>query len=212
MGKSDSIRFTATGGLLPYAAERYELFLDLVEKSPFRHRFEMRGWVEKEELEEIQHSASAAVYTDIPGGETFLGARTRAIDWINRGIPVVCTAGAEISDDIRRFGLGMVVEQGNWQALGEAFLALEEQPELRSGIVAAQSSWRNGTGSMEQVFEPLVNWCSNPVKLEGNSLGRSTVSPVSSLPYRIAVLREIALKKGIHSAAVFLLSSLLKRK
>ena len=212
MGKSDSIRFTATGGLLPYAAERYEIFLDLVEHSPFRNRFEMKGWVSKEELEEIQKSASAAVYTDIPGGETFLGARTRAIDWINRGIPVVCTAGAEISDDIRSFGLGIVAEQGNWQALGEAFLALEKQPEIRSSIVEAQSVWRHGAGSMENVFRPLVSWCSNPMRLGGNSLGRATVSRVSSLPYRFAVLREIALKRGIHSAAVFLFSSLVKRK
>jgi glycosyltransferase involved in cell wall biosynthesis len=212
MSKSQTIRFSATGGLIPYAAKPYELFLDRIRNSSFSSRFDMRGWVEEEELEELQHSASAAVYTDIPGGETFLGARTRTIDWINRGIPVVCTAGAEISDDIRDHGLGIVVEQGKWKALGDAFLALEAKPLLRREIIESQSDWRNGPGSLSQVFKSLVSWCSHPVKLEENSLGRPTVSRVSSLPYRFQVLKETARKSGIRSAAVFLLHSMLKRK
>jgi len=211
MMKSSEIFFTATGGLLPYAAEKYESFLKLVSASRFRDRFSLMGWVTEEELQKIQHSASAAVYTDVSGGETILGARTRAVDWINRGIPVVCTSGAEISEDIHRYGMGIVIPQNDWQALGEAFLLLASDNDFCAGIRKAQAAWRERAGDINTVFKPLIEWCAEPTALETVPLGKPTVSTVSSFSYRTAVFREIARKTNFFLASSFVLKSMLIR-
>jgi glycosyltransferase involved in cell wall biosynthesis len=196
MIRNPNITFTATGGAVPFAEEQYNLFLRKLSFSELKNRFRIAGWVNREELEGIQRTASVAVYTDIPSGETCLGARTRVLDWISRGIPVICTAGAEISETISGEGMGISVSPQNPEQLGEAILKLAAEPETIDRIKRAQALWRNGAGSMESVFKPLIDWCSNPGILPGKQLCDSTVPAVSSKGYRKMVLKEIALSRG----------------
>lgn len=211
MKRNSNISFTATGGAVDFAEEPYGSFLKNVSRSEFRDRFRMAGWVTRDELEEIQMTASAAVYTDIFCGETLLGARTRVLDWISRGIPVVCTEGAEIAEVISDQGMGIAVPTGNPEALGEAFLKLASEPELIERIKESQDLWRRGPGRMEEVFKPLFEWCSTPTRQKQTQLCKPTVPRVSSFNYRKLILREIASAGGIKPSMQFLLKSLLEK-
>ncbi len=208
MSRNREISFTATGGSVPFAEEQYRTFLQRLSGSRFKDQFRIAGWVSKEELDQIQKTASTAVYTDIPCGETLLGARTRVLDWISRGIPVVCTKGAEISQVISDFGMGISVAGGDPEALGSAFLKLASEPDIVKEIKRSQESWRNGVGSMNSTFKPLIDWCSNPVILPRIQLCKATVPGVSSLDYRRMVLKEISSVAGKRKAAGFLFKSL----
>jgi glycosyltransferase involved in cell wall biosynthesis len=208
MERNGRITFVSSGGSVPFAEEQYRRFSDLVSGSRFRSRFTLAGWVDREELERIQDGAGAAVYADIPCGESLLGARTRVLDWISRGIPVVCTMGAEISETVGGRGMGLTVPQGDHAALGEALVRLASAPGEAEAVRRAQEEWRRGDGRIDSVFRPLLEWCRDPVRLTPGQLCPPTVARLSSRAYRMAVLREIVRRKGAGSAAGFLAASM----
>lgn len=208
MKKNDRIRFVSTGGGIPFSPSKYDGFKKMIEDSPFRSRFTLHGWVQLDTLKEVYGSASAAVYTDIPALETFLGARTRTLDWINRGIPVVCTDGAEISEEIGKHGMGLVVPPLNPEALSDAFLKLASFPDLSREIAARQKVWCSTHGSSAKLFQPLVNWCTNPSRLPHGSLGKPTIPRMNSLGYFRIVFRELAAGRGLGYAISRLLARL----
>ena len=208
MKSSPAVRFTCTGGSVPLSPEKYAGFRRMVEGSRFQERFHLRGWVDRGVLEETYSRASAAVYTDIPGGETMLGARTRTLDWIARGIPVICTRGAEISQDIESGNLGIVVPQSDAEALGRALLEVSLSPGVRGGIVRSQKTWCKGPGNMETLFEPLIRWCSHPRKLPGKAVGRATVPPFDSFRYLTRLFGEVRRDRGIGNALYRVLEKL----
>ncbi len=196
MGKNSSISFLSTGGSIPFSPGKYLNFQEMVKGSRYGSRFSLLGWVDTARLKEVYSQASAAIYTDMPSPETFLGARTRALDWISRGIPVVCTAGAEISEDIERYRLGLVVPQLNWKELGESLLKLAANPEITEGIRSSQKEWCLGKGSSAQVFDPLLRWCERPAAASCEHLGRPTVPRMNSMGYFAMQFRELSRKAG----------------
>jgi len=200
MDRSPRIRFTCTGGAIPFSPERYEHFRRLVSESRHSHRFDLLGWVERSRLEEVYRSAAAAVYADLPGGETVLGARTRALDWIGSGIPVVCTRGAEVSLEMDRLGLGAAVPQQRPEALAEALLEVSLDRGRSEGIVRRQAEWSEGEGSMESIMEPLVGWCRAPARLPRARAGRVTVERKDSLRYLTRIFRMVLRDQGVGPA------------
>ncbi|RKZ10514.1 hypothetical protein DRQ25_02720 [Candidatus Fermentibacteria bacterium] len=201
MERDKSIEFISTGGRVPVSLAKYDNFRKMIEKSRFSERFTLHGWIPYDELMEVYRTASAAVYTDLPSMETTLGARTRTLDWIKRGIPVVCTDGAEISENIRSHGLGIVVPQQDHAALAKAFLQLISSPDLSENIIENQEKWCSAEGSSENLFQPLVSWCRNPSRTKTNPIGTSTIPRLNSIAYLRKIFHEISTDKGIGYAA-----------
>lgn len=200
MDKNSSIRFEATGGRIPFSPEKYDNFSGMVTTSRFKERFSLHGWVSIKELNEIYARASIAVYTDILCPETLLGARTRVLDWISRGIPVVCTEGAEISEDIIQHSLGITVPSGNTAALAEAFLELSENPSIQQKISHNQKEWSRSIGSSSLVFKPLFNWCKKPCSVKGGQHGKPTVPIMNSSAYLRKIFLELRNSAGLSYA------------
>ncbi|MCK5786143.1 MAG: glycosyltransferase [Candidatus Sabulitectum sp.] len=196
MDHNSAIHFEATGGRVPFSPEKYDSFCEMVAASRFKNRFTLHGWVSVEELHEIYSRASMATYTDILSPETLLGARTRVLDWVSRGIPVVCTEGAEISEDIRRHDLGVVVPSGNSEALANAFVVLAEDITFSESVKHSQKTWSETIGSASYVFDPLIRWCNDPISLSGKVLGTPTVPPMNSFQYLKRLFMELSRSKG----------------
>ena len=205
MEESPEVSFVSTGGAIPFSPGRYADFRRMVRESRHSQRFQLLGWVSRERLEEVYVSASVAVYADIPGGETVLGARTRALDWIGWGIPVACTSGAEISRDIASLGLGRAVPQGDPQALAEAILELSLSSKTSSAVALRQREWCSGAGGMDHIFAPLVQWCRQPNRLPAARAGRLTVPALDGPAYLGRIWRMVARDQGIGTATLRIL-------
>jgi len=201
MEMNEKLEFVSTGGRVPFSPEKYDRFRKMVENSQFRDRFKLHGWIEYDKLLEIYRSASVAVYADIPVLESILGARTRVLDWIVRGIPVICTDGAEISEDISMHELGIVVPQQDYQALAEALMKLVLSPDLADKISANQEKWCSGEGSSENLFKPVVKWCENPVRISTKPTGKRTVPELNSFSYLKRIFKVLSADKGLAYAA-----------
>lgn len=93
--------------------------------------------------------------------ETRFSFRTRLLDYIWAGLPIVTAAGDVLSKVVAAHKLGYVVEPGDEEALAEALIRLLSEPDARQSRrevfrqVAEQYQW-------EQVTLPLVHYCRQP--------------------------------------------------
>lgn len=93
--------------------------------------------------------------------ETHFSFRTRLLDYIWAGLPIVAASGDVLSEIVAVHGLGRVVEPGNDEALAEALIGLLKEPDARQARrerfrhVAEQYRW-------EQITLPLVRYCRQP--------------------------------------------------
>ncbi|MFT5222703.1 MAG: GT2 family glycosyltransferase/glycosyltransferase involved in cell wall biosynthesis, partial [Glaciecola sp.] len=74
-----------------------------------KHVFLHDGWVPYEERANWLGDAHVGVSTHFRSIETELSYRTRMLDYFWAGLPVLCTEGDAIAEDVARLGLGEVV-------------------------------------------------------------------------------------------------------
>jgi hypothetical protein len=93
--------------------------------------------------------------------ETRFSFRTRFLDYLWTGLPIVATRGDVLSEQVEAHGLGRVVEPGDVQGVAEAILSLLDTPNLREAYrprferLAVDYRW-------EVVTRPLVEFCRAP--------------------------------------------------
>jgi len=93
--------------------------------------------------------------------ETHFAFRTRILDYIWAGLPMVVSSGDETSELVARYGLGQVVPPGDVEAIANAILHLLDIPNLRE-------AYRQGFEQVrplltwEHICAPIVRFCQNP--------------------------------------------------
>jgi hypothetical protein len=93
--------------------------------------------------------------------ETRFAFRTRMLDYIWAGLPMVVTGGDETSELVTRYGLGEVVPPGDDVAIATAILRLLDAPGLRD---AYRESFARVQPSFtwEVACEPIARFCERP--------------------------------------------------
>ena len=128
-----------------------------------RFVFFNEGWVPYQDRESYLTEADIGVSTHIEHLETVFSFRTRILDYLWAGLPIVTTEGDFFADLVEREQLGMTVPAGNVDALSEALLRLLDDAELaadcgrRSAEVAKQFNW-------PLVLDPVVRFCRSPCR------------------------------------------------
>ncbi len=96
--------------------------------------------------------------------ETELSFRTRVLDYLWAGLPVVCTHGDVLAELVQQRGLGIVVPPDDPAAVAAALRTLASEPasesaarRVRIADVAAEMTW-------ERVAAPLVQFCAAPMQ------------------------------------------------
>ena len=96
-----------------------------------------------------------AVVTHRPGLETDLSLRTRLVDLLWLGLPVVATAGGTMARVIDEIGAGATVPAGDADALGEVVGALLGDHARRERAGDAGRAWARDR-SWTEVAGPLL--------------------------------------------------------
>jgi glycosyltransferase involved in cell wall biosynthesis len=119
------------------------------------------GWLPPEEWEACLLEADVGLSFHPASLETRFAFRTRLLDYIWAGLPIVTAAGDVLSDLVPGHGLGHVVEPGDTGALASALIALLDEPDARGSRreafrhVAERFQW-------ERVSQPLRRFCQQP--------------------------------------------------
>ncbi len=118
-------------------------------------------WVPYAERENYLMEADVGVSLHRDHLETRFSFRTRFLDYVWAGLPIVATRGDVLSEQVEAQGLGRVVSPGDVDGVAEAILSLLDTPNLRETYrprfapVAAAYRW-------EIVTRPLVEFCAAP--------------------------------------------------
>jgi glycosyltransferase involved in cell wall biosynthesis len=119
------------------------------------------GWLPYDESGRAMLAADIGVSTYYDNLETHFSYRTRLIDFLWAGVPIVCTRGDVIAEMVERHGLGLTVPERDVDALTAALARLLDdaafRAECRANIAAvrAELAW-------ERALTPLVEFCRNP--------------------------------------------------
>ncbi|HVF18947.1 MAG TPA: glycosyltransferase, partial [Mycobacteriales bacterium] len=119
------------------------------------------GWVPYDERADYLLDADVGVSTHLDHVETAFSFRTRILDYLWAGLPVVTTGGDALADVVVGAGAGVAVPPDDVDALAAAIAALVAHPaeraRLADGARTAAAAFRWST-----VLRPLVEFCGDP--------------------------------------------------
>ena len=125
------------------------------------HVFFNETWVPFDERVNYLGDADVGVSTHVEHLETLFSFRTRILDYLWAGLPVVATEGDAFADIIREHGAGEIVEQRDVGALAHAIERMLENPGKSSAARASAALADEFRWS--QVARPLVAFCADPL-------------------------------------------------
>ncbi len=122
-----------------------------------KHVFFNAGWVPYEQRADFLLDADVAVSAHLDHLETRYSFRSRVLDYIWAGLPMVLTGGDVLADEVASAGLGKAVAPGDERAIEQALAELlaSPPPKERFALLARRYSW-------EEVARPLVEWGRDP--------------------------------------------------
>jgi glycosyltransferase involved in cell wall biosynthesis len=101
-------------------------------------------WVPYDRRDRVLRRAAVMAVLHHAGEETNLSFRTRAMDGVWAGVPLLLSEGGEVADLARRHGWGAVAPLGDVRAVAaamELLLAEREQTNCRRALEASRESW-----------------------------------------------------------------------
>ena len=119
------------------------------------------GWVPYDDRGSFLLDADIGVSTHLDHVETAFSFRTRILDYLWAGLPVVATAGDVFSDVISDSGIGRTVPAEDVEALAVALLSLIEDPAARAACADA-SRRLSQAYRWDVVLAPLLDYCRAP--------------------------------------------------
>lgn len=126
-----------------------------------RHVFFNETWVPYAERQNWLLDADCGVTTHYEHVETTFAFRTRVLDYLWTGLPIVTTDGDSFAELVRAEGLGVVVPAEDQDALADALEKVLYDKEFaaaaseRIAVVRERFTW-------ETALAPLVSFCRNP--------------------------------------------------
>jgi len=120
-------------------------------------------WVPYAERENYLLEADVGISLHFEHLETRFSFRTRLLDYIWAGLPMVVSAGDALGQQIAAEGLGAVVAPGDVAGVRDALLRLLAQPDLRQQTAPRFAAMRAAL-SWERVVEPLRLFCRAPYR------------------------------------------------
>ena len=119
-------------------------------------------WLPHDQRAAIYFEADLAVLAHKPLLEAEFSWRTRTLDCLWGGLPMVLTAGDELGECAALAGAAVCVPPGDDRAMAAAIVALLETPERRAAMRGAARGLANDVLSWDRAVEPLHALCRDP--------------------------------------------------
>jgi len=120
------------------------------------------GWVEYEDRQNYLMESDAGIITHPKHIETRFSFRTRVLDYLWAGLPIISTVGDSLSDMVERKGLGYAVVEENVDDIVKAVTRLADDKVFYSKCVKNIEQVA-GDFKWEKVCTPIIDFCRDPV-------------------------------------------------
>jgi hypothetical protein len=161
-----------TGMSMPQRAIQLSQELGLYQKSAF-----FGDWTPYEQRGNYLAEADLAVVSHPGHIETRFSFRTRVLDCIWAGLPIVTTQGDAMADWVEQEHLGLTVPPQDVDALAQAIETMMLRPGGRAGYANAFEKLQIAL-QWPHVVRPLVDFCISPAKAPDSGLYRTEAERV----------------------------------
>jgi glycosyltransferase involved in cell wall biosynthesis len=157
------------------------------------------GWVPYAERGAWLAEADLGVSAHLDHLEARFSFRTRILDYLWAGLPVVASSGDVLGDLVAARGLGRAVEPGDVDGFAAACRALLDDPP---GYEAARDRIADLRPELvwSEAARPLVEWCSHITRQPPRRPRRDVLRRASRAQY-LRALAETIVTEGPHAAA-----------
>ncbi|MEZ4672695.1 MAG: glycosyltransferase family 4 protein [Caldilineaceae bacterium] len=163
MAQNPALHYVSVGESTYQAPDNvYTRLLELINKSPYYNRFHMLGWRPWSEIPQFYRESDVGINIDALHYETIYGTRTRLVEMIASGLPVVTSLGAELSYLLRDRGAALTFEVGDWQGMGEQLAELVQNPQLRDQMAYIAHEFANTVLSFAATTKAVREWVQQP--------------------------------------------------
>lgn len=163
MSQNATIQYVSVGANTYDAPDNvYARLLQMIEQSKFRDRFHMLGWQPWRDIPKYYAESDLGINIDALHYETLYGTRTRLVEMIAAGLPVITSTGAELSYFLRDRGAALTFEIGDWEDLGCKISMLSIKPEKCSELANAAYEVAESELSFATTTTPVRTWVRNP--------------------------------------------------
>ena len=135
-------------------------------------------WVPYGEWPDYLYESDVAISLHLDTVETRLAFRSRVLDYIWAGLPMVLTRGDATSELVEAYGLGEIVEYEDVEMVSRALLKLLDVAPSR--LVSAFDKARQAL-TWERAAAPLVAFCHNPQRAADKVAGYSPQHDAAAL-------------------------------
>lgn len=161
-----------------------------------RHVF-FNDWVPYERRARFLAEADIGISTHRDHLETHFAFRTRMLDYIWAGLPIVCTRGDVFADLVEARGLGRAVPPADPEGLAAAIRELLDQPDQRRAAAAALEQVAEEM-RWSRVVAPLVRFCAEPRHAADHAASVAALRARLAGKYRVTKwLKRTALRAGV---------------
>ncbi len=145
-------------------------------------------WVPYEQRTSLYLEPTVAAVLHRPRFETEISMRTRVLEHMWAGLPTVATAGGGMSRLLAEREMGLVVPEGDVDALTAALSELLGSEELRQRLAERGRRWA-AENTWDQVLEPLAGFLAEPRR---DPHKRRYSVPRPPIPERSGLLKRVA--------------------
>jgi len=204
MERDKNIYFVATGAAIPGHDEiTYQQFVSEMEKSGYADRCLLLGWIEAKDLPALYRECDLGLNMDALNYETLFGTRTRLVNMMAAGLPILTTLGTELSEIIREYQLGYTVKVGDVQGYADMILHAARNTAERRTLAAKARQYALTHFSEQAVARPLLRWIQNPSRAPDNeekihrfpNIKNPLEAALSPLELELKTLSEIPLEE-----------------
>jgi GT2 family glycosyltransferase/glycosyltransferase involved in cell wall biosynthesis len=170
-----------------------------------RHVFFNDSWVGFEDRANYLLEADAGVSTHYQHVETTFSFRTRILDYLWAGLPIVTTDGDSFAELVGRRGLGEVVPERDVPALVAALERVLYDEEAAASARAAVAATA-GEFAWSETLRPIVEFCRNPLKAADKAFLESTgvTQDRGAIERRYAAMRPGGIRYDVGRVAHYL--------
>ncbi|HWE91574.1 MAG TPA: glycosyltransferase [Pseudonocardiaceae bacterium] len=156
------------------------------------HVFFNDGWVPYGERQNWLLDSDCGVTTHFEHVETTFAFRTRVLDYLWAGLPIVTTDGDSFADVVRREGLGAVVPAEDPGALAESLAQVLYDADFAQGCRDRIAAVRDDF-TWDRTLAPLLAYCRDPRPAADRLPGREPLTREAPLGVSGALRRDASL-------------------
>ncbi len=163
MGVNPKIKFVSTGGEIPEQdIITYPHFKELVNKSDFKENFLLTGWINGKDVPNYYFEADVGINIDRDIYEVKLGSKSRILDWMRAGLPVISSNVCELTEIMEKEKIGYTFKPHDAADLSEKLVELSgKKGELVKTALKAKN-YAESNFSFPETVKPFTEWILRP--------------------------------------------------